>query len=183
MVALSDGTKFRPSRVWHTFFSPKGEVPLVGDFNFDGSDDIVTFLHDRVAGPRARSVFVALAQGNAFSRSFLWMTDFAAKSDVPAVGTLGGRLSKITGRSQDADKRTADLYAFRRTNGRVHVASSMRRLPYPSGAPLGALQVVHRQGALESRCSPSGSGNGRSIASAAPTTSSCLGPPALPTGG
>jgi len=133
-VALSDGTKFRPSRVWHTFFAPKGEVPLVGDFNFDGSDDIVTFLHDRVSGPRGRSVFVALSQGSSFSRSFLWMTDFAAKSDVPAIGTLGGRLSKITGRPQDADRPTTDLYAFRR-NGEVRIASLMRRVPYPSAAP------------------------------------------------
>ena len=52
------------------FFSLKGEVPLVGDFNLDGRDDIVTFLHDRVSGEHARNVYVALSTGSSFSRSF-----------------------------------------------------------------------------------------------------------------
>ena len=55
--------RVRPSRVWHTFFSLKGEIPLVGDFNLDGRDDIVTFLHDRVSGESARNVYVALSTG------------------------------------------------------------------------------------------------------------------------
>ncbi len=133
-VALSNGHKFETSRVWHRFFSLKGEIPLVGDFNGDGKDDIVTFVHDRVKGERARAVFVALSQGSSFSRSFTWASDFAGKDDTPAVGA-GVRLSEITGRSEDASKRTADLFAFRRTNGSVFLLDAMGSVPYPSGAP------------------------------------------------
>ena len=46
-VALSDGTKFMTSSVWHKFFSLKGEIPMVGDFNGDGKDDIVTFTQQQ----------------------------------------------------------------------------------------------------------------------------------------
>ena len=134
-VALSNGTRFLPSRVWHTFFSLKGEVPLVGDFNLDGRDDIVTFLHDRVSGERARNVYVALSTGSSFSRSFVWMSDFAGKDDIPAIGNLGGTLSQITGRTQDASRKLADLFAFRRKNSSVYVGNLMGRVPYPSGAP------------------------------------------------
>jgi hypothetical protein len=134
-VALSNGTRFLPSRIWHNFFAPKGEVPLVGDFNLDGVDDIATLLHDRVTGDAARNVFVALSNGSSFGRSSLWASDFAGKDETPFVANFGGRLKQITDRDADKDKKTADLVSFNRSNGRVRLTTSMGTLPYPAGAP------------------------------------------------
>jgi hypothetical protein len=134
-VALSDGSRFATSHVWHTFFSLAGEVPDVGDFNLDGRDDIVTFVHGRAAGIAARNVYVAASSGNRFARSTIWASAFAAKRETPAVANFGGRLSQITGRPEDGRRRTADLVAFDRDSGAVHVLSSMGNTPYPSGAP------------------------------------------------
>jgi hypothetical protein len=134
-VALSDGTKFQTSRVWHPFFSLKGEIPRVGDFNFDGRDDIASFVHDRISGDKARNVFVALSRGSSFDRSFTWMSNFAGKDQVPTIGTTGGRLSQVTGRPEDMDKRTPDLFAFNRATGTVSVATSASSVSYPAGAP------------------------------------------------
>jgi hypothetical protein len=134
-VALSDGTMFQTSRVWHRFFSLKGEIPRVGDFNFDGRDDIATFVHGSVSGERARNVFVALSRGSSFGQSFTWMSEFAGKDQVPAIGTTGGRLGQVTGRPEDANRRTPDLFAFNRVTGAVSVATSTSAVPYPAGAP------------------------------------------------
>lgn len=133
-VSLSTGSSFQTSRVWHTFFSLKKEVPLVGDVNFDGRADILTFLHDRVSGENARAVFAATSTGTSFSRSFTYLSDFGTKNDTPAMGSLA-RLSQITDRQNDADKRTPDIFLFRKTDGSVRLANSMGRVPYPSGAP------------------------------------------------
>jgi hypothetical protein len=133
-VALSDGSRFQASRIWHTFFSLKGEVPLVGDFNLDGKDDIVTFVHDRVAGDVARNVYVAASTGSSFSRSTMWYSDFGSKDQTPAVGSLGA-LSAITGASADRKRPIPDLFAFDRKSGSVSLAQTMRAVPYPSGAP------------------------------------------------
>jgi hypothetical protein len=134
-VSLSDGTKFGPSRVWHTFFSPRGEMPAVGDTNLDGRDDIVTFLHDRVSGSNARAVFTAASDGSRFGRSTTWASDYARKDQIPQLASLSGRLSAITGRPQDADRRPLDLVAFNRSNGSVSQLRSMAHVPFPSGAP------------------------------------------------
>jgi FG-GAP-like repeat len=133
-VSLSNGSRFGTSRIWHTFFSLKGEVPLVGDFDLNGRDDIATFLHDRVSGPAGRSVYVASSTGSSFSRSTTWHSDFAKKTETPVIVSLGP-LSAIT--KDDADRKIAipDLMAFDRSSGSVHLVETMLGLPYPSGAP------------------------------------------------
>jgi hypothetical protein len=94
-VALSDGTRFQRSRVWHKFFSLDGEIPMVGDFNGDGKDDIVTFVQepqDFADGTPLGSapVWVALSDGSRFLRSRVWHTGFSFAGEVPMVGDFNG---------------------------------------------------------------------------------------------
>ena len=115
-VSLSNGTRFGPSSVWHTFFSLKGEIPQVGDVNMDGRDDIVTFLRGQGTPPeRARNVFAALSLGNRFARSITWHSDFggndqARLQDVivrsPLIGNFfGTTLGDITDVAADRQRR------------------------------------------------------------------------------
>src|SRR5204863_286772 len=84
-VAISTGNGFGAGRLWDRSFSEQGEIPVVGDFNFDGRDDVATFVHDHISGDRARNVYVALSGRSSFGRSFTWMSEFAGKDEVPAV--------------------------------------------------------------------------------------------------
>ena len=97
-VALSDGTRFGPSRVWHPFFSLKGEVPMIGDVNGDGKDDIITFVQKAQAGIGAAPVWVSLSQGNTFGHSSVWHTFFSLKGEIPRVAdiNLDGRDDIVT---------------------------------------------------------------------------------------
>ncbi|WP_427889766.1 DUF2961 domain-containing protein [Kribbella sp. GL6] len=86
-VALSNGVNgYLPAERWHTFFALDGEVPMVGDFNGDGKDDIVTFTlgttHD---------VYVSLSDGTKFVQtSWLWHGDFGLPGEVQDVGDFDG---------------------------------------------------------------------------------------------
>ncbi|WP_245848197.1 glucosaminidase domain-containing protein [Lentzea kentuckyensis] len=86
-VALSTGSGFSGDGVrWHDFFSLYGELPLVGDFNGDGKDDIATFTRGDAA-----DVYVALSTGSGFTgTSVKWHDHFAVGSEVPAVGDFNG---------------------------------------------------------------------------------------------
>ncbi|OLB77097.1 MAG: hypothetical protein AUI14_17290 [Actinobacteria bacterium 13_2_20CM_2_71_6] len=85
-VALSNGSSFGSASLWSDFFAVGNEVPLVGDFNGDGKDDIVTFL--RGSSPK---VYVALSNGSSFvSTGAPWNDFFAANNEVPAVGDFNG---------------------------------------------------------------------------------------------
>ncbi|WP_255956059.1 DUF2961 domain-containing protein [Streptomyces odontomachi] len=85
-VALSTGTSFGASRIWHTHFAVGTEIPEVGDFNGDGMDDIVTFTRGDTA-----QVYVSLSSGTAFRQDgWLWHNHFALGSELPAVGDFDG---------------------------------------------------------------------------------------------
>ncbi|MFD9961637.1 DNRLRE domain-containing protein [Amycolatopsis sp. NPDC058986] len=85
-VALSDGTKFSPTAgLWHDYFAAGEEIPLVGDFNGDGKDDIATFTR---GGDGA--VYVALSDGTKFLPSVKWHTALARGTEMPAVGDVDG---------------------------------------------------------------------------------------------
>jgi hypothetical protein len=86
-VALSTGSSFSGTGVkWHDFFAVGAETPLVGDFNGDGKDDIVTFTRGAAA-----DVYVALSTGSSFSGTGVkWHDFFAVGSETPAVGDFNG---------------------------------------------------------------------------------------------
>jgi hypothetical protein len=134
-VALSEGDHFGPSQLWHTFFSLRGEIPRVADFNLDGKDDIITFLHDQGSPGFERVSFVAFSTGSSFSRSSTWVSDFASRDTIPFIGNFSRQtLGTITGRPEDSERRFPDLMAFR-SDGSVDVSFALFNYPLPSGAP------------------------------------------------
>ncbi len=85
-VALSDGTKFGTSKVWHNAFAFAGESLGVGDFNRDGCDVIVTMANGS-GHPTSNKVFVALSQAcnatnpqNKFGTKTEWLGSFCGKN-------------------------------------------------------------------------------------------------------
>ena len=108
-VALSDGSKFNGNGVkWHDNFCMGTEIPLVGDFNGDGKDDIVTFTRGT-----ANDVFVALSDGSKFTGTAVkWHDYFCTGAEIPLVGDFSG-------------DGKADIATFTRgTSGEVFVATS-----------------------------------------------------------
>lgn len=108
-VALSNGSSFQGTGVkWHDSFCVGTEIPLVGDFNGDGKDDIATFTRGTNA-----DVFVALSNGRAFVGTGLkWHDSFCVGNEIPLTGDFNG------------DKK-CDIATFNRgTNGDVFVALS-----------------------------------------------------------
>jgi V8-like Glu-specific endopeptidase len=85
-VALSDGTKFGASALWHGDFGYNAEQPYVGDFNGDGKDDIAVFTRGTTG-----DVYVALSGGTKFTSSAQkWHDDFAYNTETPAIGDFNG---------------------------------------------------------------------------------------------
>jgi hypothetical protein len=86
-VALSTGSGFVGTGwKWHNNFCFGSEVPLVGDFNGDGKDDIATFNR----GSRG-DVFVALSTGGSFSGTgWKWHDSFCYGSEIPLAGDFNG---------------------------------------------------------------------------------------------
>ncbi|MDQ1644947.1 MAG: hypothetical protein QOJ50_1131, partial [Cryptosporangiaceae bacterium] len=86
-VALSNGSSFVGTGwKWHDNFAFNRELPLVGDFNGDGRDDIATFTRGSSA-----DVYVALSTGSSFvGTGWKWHDWFAANNEIPAVGDFNG---------------------------------------------------------------------------------------------
>jgi hypothetical protein len=86
-VALSNGHGFVGTGwKWHDYFAVGTEIPLVGDFNGDHRDDIVTFTRGSAA-----DVYVALSNGHGFvGTGWKWHDYFAAGTEIPAVGDFNG---------------------------------------------------------------------------------------------
>ncbi|MCX4390063.1 S8 family serine peptidase [Micromonospora peucetia] len=84
-VALSTGSGFGVGTKWHEYFGAGQEIPLLGDVNGDGRDDLITFTRGSAA-----DVYVALSTGTSFGPSQRWHTWFAAGNETPVVGDFNG---------------------------------------------------------------------------------------------
>jgi uncharacterized protein (TIGR03437 family) len=76
-----------PGTKWHEGFGFTGEVPMSGDFNGDGKDDVCAF--NKTDG----SVFVALSDGaklNGSGAAARWITGFSQGNETPLVGDFNG---------------------------------------------------------------------------------------------
>jgi hypothetical protein len=96
-----------PARGGTSFFAADNEVPLVGDVDADGRDDLVTFTR----GARA-DVLVAWSTGSAFGPPEVWHTWFAAFNETPLLGDFNG------------DGRADVVTLTRGSTGDVYVATS-----------------------------------------------------------
>ncbi|WP_020608208.1 DNRLRE domain-containing protein [Actinokineospora enzanensis] len=87
IVSPSDGTKFAAAAgVWQNRFATGTEIPLVGDFDGDGRDDIASFARDTDG-----AVYVALSDGAKFAPTPVkWQASFAHGTEMPAVGDVNG---------------------------------------------------------------------------------------------
>jgi hypothetical protein len=85
-VGLSNGSSFASSQLWHGLFGLNGEVPMVGDFNNDGKDDIISFTKS----VNNNTVWVALSNGSQFGTATQWSSFFAPGTEVPLVGDFNG---------------------------------------------------------------------------------------------
>ncbi len=108
-VALSTGSSFVGTGwKWHDNFCFGSEIPLVGDFNGDGKDDLATFTRGSTG-----DVYVALSNGSSFvGTGWKWHDWFCVGNEIPQVGDFNGD-------GKD------DLATFTRgTTGDVYVALS-----------------------------------------------------------
>jgi hypothetical protein len=88
-VALSTGSAFSAPVKWHDSLCLNDEIPLVGDFDGDGKDDIASFVMDtRHGDPSVGDVYVVLSTGSGFSEKVeKWHDLFCCeKYEVPLVG-------------------------------------------------------------------------------------------------
>jgi len=89
MVALSSGSNFGDSNRWHNWFALGSEVPLVGDVDGNGKDDILTFT----GGSNPRT-YVALSSGNQFQSATILNHDFADGNKKPMMGSFNFDLNR-----------------------------------------------------------------------------------------
>jgi hypothetical protein len=91
-VARSDPEhdSFRLFELWHRSFALAGETPLIGDFNGDGRQDIVSF------NSSTGNVYVGLSTlfgfwSQGLDNQWLWKSDFCRGSNsTPLVGDFNG---------------------------------------------------------------------------------------------
>src|SRR5262249_34740718 len=77
---------FGMEQKWHDMFCINGEIPLKGDFNGDGKDDIATFTRGTTG-----DVYVALSTGSGFvGTGWKWHDNFCFGTEIPLVGDFNG---------------------------------------------------------------------------------------------
>ena len=116
-VALSTGTGLSPQTRWHDWFCVRNEIPLVGDFNGDGKDDIASFTRNEYPGVVSK-VWVALSNGSSFGTPTVWTQGFCLGNEVPLAGDFDGD------GYCDVAAFTHDTGAANEPKGRVMVALS-----------------------------------------------------------
>jgi hypothetical protein len=88
-VALSTGSSFSGTGTkWHDFFCIADEIPVVGDFNGDGKDDISAYSR---SGSTRGNIYVALSTGSGFSGTgVVWKDWSGAVNYIPDTGDFNG---------------------------------------------------------------------------------------------
>lgn len=84
-----NGQCFGDTRLWASNFCVGQELPLVGDFNGDGKDDIIKFVKYNGTSSNGH-VLVSLSDGSKFTNESLWIRDFCLKNEIPIVGDFNG---------------------------------------------------------------------------------------------
>lgn len=84
------GGSCRTFEKWHDFLCVGQEIPLTGDFNGDGKDDVVVFIRSTKTDSGIGDVGVALSDGSRFGPLTKWHEDFCRGQLVPAVGDVNG---------------------------------------------------------------------------------------------
>lgn len=133
IVALSNGASFGAASQWGDWWAHNGHIPLVGDFNGDGLDDIWAFAEDYV--------WVGFSNGTSFSGG---LYDTSVSLDLDGIPMLGD----VNGDGKD------DLIIFSAdANADVHVRLS-------TGTSLGASTRWHDYFCLEGETPAVGDANG-----------------------
>jgi hypothetical protein len=108
LVHLSNGINgFGPAVLWSDFISPGAEIPLVGDFDGDGFEDIASFTRGS-----SGDVFVSRAILDGFNSPEKWHDQFCFGNELPRVADING------------DGLDDILTFLRGTSGDVYVALS-----------------------------------------------------------
>lgn len=86
-VEFSTGFAFSNRMTWNSRFCFRNEIPLTGDFNGDGYDDVITFSRKTSYS----AAVVALSNGsNGFTNTRAWHNDFLRPGDMVVVGDFNG---------------------------------------------------------------------------------------------
>ncbi len=119
-VALSQGSYFQELAKWNKHLCVGQQVPLAGDANGDGRDDIIVFVKsnpDPNPGPDSvaqqdGNVLVALARTTSgFEHPTVWHSFFCVGNETPRIGDFNG-------------DGKADIATFVPDRGEVYVALS-----------------------------------------------------------
>jgi FG-GAP-like repeat/FG-GAP repeat len=81
---------FGPSHVWSSSFSPGPEKPMIGDFNGDGKDDVISFVGDSQTDSRRGDVMVSLSTGRGLTPAAKWHDFFCMGNEVCVIGDFNG---------------------------------------------------------------------------------------------
>jgi hypothetical protein len=111
--ALSEGLRlYVPRSRWHGNFCTGRQIPFVGDFDGDGTDDIITFVRERDGSPSGE-VYVAPSEPemHRFGIGLLWHDNFCLGDEIPGIGDFNG------------DGRM-DIVTFKQDTGQVFIALS-----------------------------------------------------------
>jgi hypothetical protein len=124
-VALNDQSGgLGGASTWNRYFSINNEIPMTGDFNGDGKDDVVTFLP-------GGGVFVAVSDGTAFVDSRNWYATgaFSYAGETPLVGDFNG-----DGRADIATVTSSSVWVSL-SNGTSFATQTRWTADFQSGVP------------------------------------------------